>query len=112
MCETPQVALLFAARGIGAVDLATSWVLVELRPDQRGAYRNASIGEVAFAAPPRAGEFVNVRPEHEDDTFVFEVIAVVHAPIASAPHAGDLILRRIRNAVELQKTVRQRMGQK
>ena len=91
--------------------MATSWVLVELRPDERGAYRNASIGEVAFAAPPQVGGFVKVRPEKEDDTFVFEVIAVVHAPVASATHAGNLILRRIRRAAEPHTRVRRCMGQ-
>jgi hypothetical protein len=101
-------------RDKGAVRMVTRWVLIELAlsPDKYGSYHNTSIGEVAFDAPPRVGEFLDVQPEQVSENLVFEVLAVVHAPSDRASNAGDLFLRRVGTALEFHDAMRRRMGEK
>ena len=77
--------------------MATKWVLIELglTPDHSGHYSNRSIGEMAFGAAPRVGEFLDVQPEQETENIIFEVLAVGHTPVCSASNDGDLYLRRV-----------------
>jgi hypothetical protein len=91
--------------------MTTKWGLVELGGTRD---RDQSREELAFAAPPRVGEFLIVRPEQESEDTLFEVVGVVHAP--STPWrdstAGDLIVRRIADTAEMGRIIRERVGQK
>ena len=92
--------------------MATKWVLIELamQSDRSGAYPNQSIGEIAFGASPRTGDFLAVRPEQEQEVVVFEVVAVMHAPEGGASNDGDLYLRRIGQSSEMRSAIRGRLA--
>jgi hypothetical protein len=91
--------------------MTTTFVLTEMVGDTPH-----GIGEETFQVVPRAGDFVDARPEGAGEDVAFEVIALhmmrATPGIMEDRPAGELILRRVGEPADYWAAIRRRLGER
>ncbi len=88
--------------------MTTTFVLTEMVGD-----RPHGIGEETFQVVPRAGDFVDARPEGASEDAAFEVIALhmtrATPGIMEDRPAGELVLRRVGDPADFWAAIQRRI---